>query len=460
MKPPRVNYINIHKMQHEYLSQFTEHTFQIRSFDGILIECLYLEYNENSGQASIATAIYNHSHGSCKYEGSNLIKHCAAYAYDLCLFDSRGCGRSGDNSIYFGFREHIDLLYIILKLTIAYKRTGFVLWGRSIGCNAVLQLYHFLVANEGEFLNRQIERRQEKTDTGSFKRVASTVSIRCAALKYPEQYNKLLHEHLDIFLMHNLKNLYGSNELNVQFFIYALVLDSPYSSFVGFLKDNVGKMANFMTLVSTPLSHYLKNYVNKRLDIDLDTRQNINLVETINISGVFLISDDDEIIPYDSFKKLADRYGAKFKKRNEPRVYNTRQKHGSFRSDSLLSNCLLQIITSMTPMSMYNFQHKHQSDANVGKKAEMNSELLPQKFNRQILDNTFANLMAVKPQSLKRKRSDGLTPVKGLCLRKCKSELIIKYSQNRTSTVDQDRPRFTSLVDKHSRNKYLIKKSE
>ena len=147
IRPTRVNYINLYNAQKGHLPQFTEQAFQLKSFDGTIIECLYLAHKDNENGTNAATIVYSHSHGSCKYEASNLIGHCAQYGLDLCLYDSRGCGKSGDNTIYFGFKEHLDLLFILFKLVIGYNRKGFVLWGRSIGCNAVLQLYHALFTN-------------------------------------------------------------------------------------------------------------------------------------------------------------------------------------------------------------------------------------------------------------------------------------------------------------------------
>ena len=57
---------------------------------------------------------------------------------NLVIYDSRGSGKASLSSVSFGFNEKIDLLYLILKLTLKYKKTKYFLWGRSIGCNAIL----------------------------------------------------------------------------------------------------------------------------------------------------------------------------------------------------------------------------------------------------------------------------------------------------------------------------------
>ena len=395
IKPTRVNYINLYNSQRDYLSKFVEHTFQMKSYDGITLDCIYLQNKEGSQNRSIATIIYNHSHGSCKYEGSTLIKHCAEYDYDLCIYDSRACGRSGDSCIYFGFKEYIDLLYVIFKLTLAFNRKSFVLWGRSIGCNAVIQLYHTLVANEGRLMNKQIDRLKSSKSSGKLHLAKTTgLSLKKQGM-YPETYNKLINEHLDTFLMHNMKGLYGFSDITLEFTINAVVLDSPYNSFVDFIKDNISKVVNFMsTILSMPLSHYLKSFYNKRLGIDLETRQNKTLVETMNVSSVFFISDQDEMIPHSSFMKLVDSYGSKFSKRNEPRVYNTKQRHGAGRTDNMVSNCMLQIITNMNHCNMFHFVYKHQSAKDLDKIVGMKSYIAPKQKPASPLKSDFtANLV-------------------------------------------------------------------
>ena len=82
--------------------------------------------------------MYNHSFGSCKYEGSSLLQHCEKFQMNLCLYDSRGSGESSKSFISFGYKEKVDLLYVILKLNFEYSCLNFILYGRSIGCNTIL----------------------------------------------------------------------------------------------------------------------------------------------------------------------------------------------------------------------------------------------------------------------------------------------------------------------------------
>lgn len=417
IKPTRVNYINLYNAQKDHQNKFTEHHFQLRSFDGTTIECLYLENKENENNYGVGTIVYNHSHGSCKFEGSGLIKHCAEYGYDICLYDSRACGKSGDSSIHFGFKEYIDLLYILLKLTLVYNRRGFVLWGRSIGCNAVLQLYHALNINESINLNKNITTNKD-SNIGPVKRAQTSNKPIRKEVKYPNDYNKLIDEHLDTFLMHNARKLYGSPDVIVNFTIQAIVLDSPYSSFTSFLKDNIAKLVGFMTpIISSPLSLYLKSFYNKKLGIDLETSQNINLLPKINLNTVFLISDMDEIIPYSSYTDMIAIYGSEFSSKNEPRVYNTKQSHGAFRIDSLISNCLLQIITSIKPSNTQDFMYNHKTRAELNKITDFKSFVMPKRDF-----NTVFERHETKHKEVDNNNDDG--DAMNLGLRKVKSTLF------------------------------------
>jgi len=378
IRPTRVNYINLYAAQRAYLPSFTEHALQVKSFDGTVLECLYLEHKDNASGSHAATIVYSHSHGSCKYEAANLIRHCAEFGYDLCLYDSRACGKSGDTAIYFGFKEHLDLLFVLFKLVIAFNRKGFVLWGRSIGCNAVLQLYNALYTNESAYLNKN-PKLLASARTSPLKRSGTGISSSSKRdVKYPQMHNKLIEEHLDTFLMHNEKKIYGFTDVTFEFTLYAVVLDSPYTSFMTFLKDNMSKLAGFMTsLVSTPLSHYLKSFYNKKLGIDLETCQNIDLLRSMNVNALFLISDADDMIPYRAYTDMINVYGTSFRPRHEPRVYNTKQRHGAIRADTLISNCLLQIITSMKPSNSIKFAHKSRTSMEFQQLTESKSFMAP-----------------------------------------------------------------------------------
>lgn len=58
--------------------------------------------------------IYSHSYGSNKAEGCDTLHSCWVNNFDLCIYDSRGSGSSSTQPITFGFKEHIDLLYVLL----------------------------------------------------------------------------------------------------------------------------------------------------------------------------------------------------------------------------------------------------------------------------------------------------------------------------------------------------------
>ena len=84
--------------------------------------------------------MYVHTYGSCKEEGSYLLDSCYENRLSLCIYDSRGCGESSGGKIGFGFCEWEDLFMLLNFLKKQEKFNKILLWGRSIGCNAVLQL--------------------------------------------------------------------------------------------------------------------------------------------------------------------------------------------------------------------------------------------------------------------------------------------------------------------------------
>ena len=404
IKPTRVNYINLYRMHGEHLSQFKEHNLTVVSYENIKLNVIFLENNNKEEGSGSLTVIYNHSHGSCKYEASNLIKHCYDYGMNLCLYDSRGCGRSDSDYIYFGFKEHIDLLYIVLELNLIYNCHGFLLWGRSIGCNTILQFYQTLIANESSFLNKiYLERKKNTMDyTAKEKKLKN---------KYPDEYNQFIFNHLHHFLKSNRHEQEFLQRPVIDFVIYGLILDSPYKSFSDFISDNTGKVIKFMPgVVSKPIGYYLKNFYNKRLGIDLNKKQNSAIIEVINVNTIFLVSDRDEIVPKKSYDDMVENFAKKCPKRNECRVYNTNQRHGEQRKDPLLSNCFTQIISNIKGCNIYRFKHvpqlknKARSEITRIKQTHTDTSSLSQTYINKKFLKTDTDL-STRPSLIKKKNT-------------------------------------------------------
>ena len=153
IKPPRTSFENIRSIYKTDLENFNEKNFFIYTYDHIKLPCIFFE-NKKKNETT-KTLIYNHSYASNKNEGLYLLKICLKNNFNLILYDSRGSGKSGQSFIYFGFREKIDLLFVIMKIICLEKIENFILWGRSIGCNTVLQFYDSMVKNESFFLNKK-----------------------------------------------------------------------------------------------------------------------------------------------------------------------------------------------------------------------------------------------------------------------------------------------------------------
>lgn len=91
-------------------------------------------------------------------------------------------------------------------------------------------------------------------------------------------------------------------QIDINFQIDGIILDSPYSSFDHFVKDNLKKFINFLPgLLAIPISSYLKKWFENKLNIDLNKKQNIDIIKLTNLNTLFIISDKDELIPKERF---------------------------------------------------------------------------------------------------------------------------------------------------------------
>lgn len=361
VQPGRVNFSNLLYNYKKYLPEFDRIDFVLTTYDFKRLP-VTLFLNKQKTDRPSPVLIYNHSHGSCRWEASDLIVQCQQFALNLCLYDSRGCGESNESCIYFGFREYLDLLFLILYLNINYKLSDLYLWGRSIGCNTVLQLYQTLISNEGSFVNRKMEKiiaRESQNDLNLIQAIRSSKYPNSDWKKYPKDFNLLIDKYLVSFITKNqLENKVVCDELRVSFKVLGIVLDSPYDSFSGFVRDNMKKAVTVLTgLISSPVLLYLKNFYKNRLGVDLDRSQNIDLIKRINVNTVFLVSTEDELIPMEKFNEMTDNYASACPKKNKCKVYNTKQKHGKKRPNDLMVIVFKHLLTSPCPKNTYQFTH-------------------------------------------------------------------------------------------------------
>lgn len=152
IRPPRTNFEYIYYRYSEFLLNYNWVNFSLNCSDGAELPVVLLTGKILTVDWPIV--VYTHSYGSNKFEGSDLIQTCYWFDCDLVFYDSWGSGLSGPDPIGFGCKEKTDLLYLLLKLVAGFGYQNIILWGRSIGCNAIIQMFHELIQNEGEFINR------------------------------------------------------------------------------------------------------------------------------------------------------------------------------------------------------------------------------------------------------------------------------------------------------------------
>lgn len=366
VKPGRVNFSNLIYNYQTHLSGFQRVEFTLVTYDNVQLP-VSLFLKKTDGQTVFPTIIYNHSHGSCKWEASDLIQHCNQLGLNLCLYDSRGCGESSESFIYFGFREHIDLLYLVFNLNIVYKIEEIILWGRSIGCNTVLQFFNVMLSNEGSFNNKKVKMLMQSPDrieTGEsnmnmFSKYQHSLKIlNYTPSMFSENFNMMIDKHIDDFIEKNIKIKIQDPNFSITFRILGIVLDSPYDSFSGFIKDNMKKQIAFLSgLISSPVSLYLKSFYKKKLDIDLDKQQNSDLIKRTNINTVVYISDSDELIPLEKFNEFLSGFAEKYPKKNQCKIYNTKQRHGKKRPDDLIAMSITHLLENVNNNTTYKFNH-------------------------------------------------------------------------------------------------------
>ena len=355
IKPPRTNFVNLLYRKKNILQFFEKIDFELIAFDRTIIKGIFFKHI--SKERIKSTLIYNHSYGSCKYEGVYLLKHCHNFNMNLCIYDSRGSGETSNSFITFGFSEKIDLLYVIFKCYFFFKFDRFILWGRSIGCNTVLQFYQTMISHESSFLNNVLKKKNEKPND------YYTKSSKKKQKMLPKNFNKFVHMYFEAFLGYNYKNKLPKTEnLEFKYMIQGIVLDSPYTSFDDFVYDNLKKFVPFLSgVLSLPIRAYLKSWLDSKINIDLDKKQNVDLIKVVNLNAVILISDIDEVVPLEKFEILVKNFAKKCGKKNKPRIYNTNQKHGAPRKDNIMNNTLKHMVKNIKPINTYIFNYKQKN---------------------------------------------------------------------------------------------------
>lgn len=238
-KPARVNLTSLMYSQRQSLSHFQQKPFTFITIDNLKINCvLFLNNAHEKGDSSFITnngiyqkfqkminkssfeekqneknkaqkmkdtlLVYNHSHGSSKFEGSHLLPLCVEHQMSMVLYDSRACGESDGDMISFGKNEKIDLIYLLLKVQIDFGFKQYLLWGRSIGCNAIINFLYEMEMNKSEYLNTITKRKQEQEDRIWKQSGRKMIKKRRVILQYPtEMFNRYFNKIINLFGKNN-----------------------------------------------------------------------------------------------------------------------------------------------------------------------------------------------------------------------------------------------------------------
>lgn len=383
----------IHQRQH--MEHFEQHHFNLMAFDGVKLSCVLFEHRKRGKSSSFqikntgffkairkivnsenykesseqqvrnqkmdsTVLVYNHSHGSSKYEGSHLLARCAAENMSLLLYDSRGCGESDGDYITFGKEEKIDLLFLLMKVQLDFKYSSFLLWGRSIGCNAVISFLYEMESNTSEYLNAVLREKQKATESEYMGLGRETSAKSRNRPQYPEQsFNRFFNKVFLKFLERNEYEDRRGHEFDLR--VIGMVLDSVYRSLKSLVNDNIERALNgsiLARLSKKPANAMMYNYLKKKISYDMTKSQNKHLLPKIGCSCMFIISDQDEMIPIRRFKKTIAEYRPKGVKTGNFASINTKKRHGTGRDDKMITAVFKFVRIKFEPKFFFQYRLK------------------------------------------------------------------------------------------------------
>ena len=272
--------------------------FDFTSFDGKRIQGkTYLLKKATERKRCL---IYTHSHSSNKMEGEVLLENCIRNNLSLVVYDSRGCGTSDKTGISFGEKEQVDLLFVLFKVLLTEEIDNFILFGRSIGCCAVLRL----LKNIGE--GRQGEHLWNKD---SFLGV---------------NFKQFIESNKDCVMMHE----------RMRFVLEGVILDSPVYSVQSAISEFFKKKFVNLNFVANYISSYTQKHIHKKLGVDIRVKQNHSLVKGISTNVLFVFSKDDYFISNEQKMKLISNFGCQAAKKPVLKVLSVNEEHNEERSKS------------------------------------------------------------------------------------------------------------------------------
>lgn len=285
ISPPRISLPNYNPVSKNILKHFSLFENSFVSHDDVNIKFkVYKSLDAKSTRKTLV--IYTHTIGSCGDEGLPILEACFDHGVSLCLYDSRGCGASDNANVTFGEKESIDLLYLLFYCGIVDGFTEFVLWGRSIGTCAVIQLTAKLTLEQ---MQRQLV--QSDGETRAWMNQFRGINLQEELCKFMD-LNGLVYAH------------------EFRFNIVGLVLDSPLKSVPSSVEKLVCQnIANF-DLLGKLASNYVQKWIKDKIGIDITMNQSINLAKKLSYLVCFICSKNDEIVMYQESMELYNAYGS------------------------------------------------------------------------------------------------------------------------------------------------------
>ena len=368
---------------------FSRHGYNVKdieiiSFDNILIKGHLFTSKKTDINTSICV-IYTHSHGSNKHEGLQLFEACRDKNYSLFVYDSRGCGSSTKTNITFGNNEKIDLLYCLYYLTITEEIVSYILWGRSMGSCAIIQMLYD-IQNDPDKQSRPVFNIDQTKTTEIV-------------------YSDFFHKNYSLFLNKNRNITMLKDKLNIV--IAGVVLDSPISSVRVAINNFIKSKIININLVAKYASNYATSFLNKHTNMNIDNRQNINLIKSIRSNIFILFSINDEFVSKEDENMIIKNFMADAEIKGYMEYKHIELSHKAKRHKDLIGNIFEKLKLNFNKLNFIEyFELKNIFDIkNINEKLQINSVSAKNKVLSDICDKNYLN-KDILAQSVSDLRSD------------------------------------------------------
>ena len=320
--------------------------FSLKSYDNLELKGEYFLIDKD-----FPWIVYSHSLGSNRSEGRSLVPLSEHKKFNLCLYDSRASGLSQGENITFGQREKNDLLFILVFLNRTLFMRKVMLWGRSIGCNCVLQLIYAIFTHEPSSLKSRGMSINFLAKECLIKNQTRTINDDI------EDKNNYIRTLMFSFISRNPKYITPSGSSS--FTVICIILDSPYQSISTFVSDNIKNYSyGVQLIVGKLLLELFQDFCVKKFKVDPSAQQNEVLVPVIDLATLFIYSSDDNLIPKSRFLSLINKFSSK-KKKSRALSLEIEEGHSQRRSSGTSEKIFTAIQSLMDNSSVFEVRIAH-----------------------------------------------------------------------------------------------------